>query len=78
MKILDQPKTIRLKIMDFLSRREHSAKEIFQKPIDRPIDGVIKADDEESILNELEEYVITSEIEKMVGEGIWSAELDAG
>ena len=31
MKILDQPKTIRLKIMDFLSRREHSAKEIFQK-----------------------------------------------
>ena len=31
MKILDQQKTIRLKIMDFLSRREHSAKEIFQK-----------------------------------------------
>ena len=31
MKILDQPKIIRLKIMDFLSRREHSAKEIFQK-----------------------------------------------
>ena len=31
MKILDQPKTIRLKIMDFLSRREHSVKEIFQK-----------------------------------------------
>ena len=31
MKILDQPKTIRLKIMDFLSRREHSEKEIFQK-----------------------------------------------
>ena len=31
MKILDEPKAIRLKIMDFLSRREHSAKEIFQK-----------------------------------------------
>ena len=33
-------------------------KEIFEKDIDRPIDSVIKADDEESILNELEEYVI--------------------
>ena len=31
MKILDEPKEIRLKIMDFLSRREHSSKEIFQK-----------------------------------------------
>ena len=31
MKILDEPKTIRIKIMDFLSRREHSSKEIFQK-----------------------------------------------
>tara|TARA_B100001287_G_scaffold12279_1_gene9230 strand:+ start:228 stop:689 length:462 start_codon:yes stop_codon:yes gene_type:complete len=30
-KILDEPKEIRLKIMDFLSRREHSSKEIFQK-----------------------------------------------
>ena len=39
-------------------------KEIFEKDIDRPIDSVIKADDEESILNELEEYVITNEIEK--------------
>ena len=38
-------------------------KEIFEKDIDRPIDSVIKADDEESILNELEEYVITNEIE---------------
>ena len=41
-------------------------KKIFQKPIDRPIDGVIKADDVESILNELEEYVITNEIEKNI------------
>ena len=31
MKILNEPKAIRLKIMDFLSRREHSSKEIFQK-----------------------------------------------
>lgn len=31
MKILDEPKEIRLKIMDFLSRREHSSKEIYQK-----------------------------------------------
>ena len=31
MKILDEPKDIRIKIMDFLSRREHSSKEIFQK-----------------------------------------------
>ncbi len=31
MKILDEPKAIRIKIMDFLSRREHSSKEIYQK-----------------------------------------------
>ena len=31
MNILDEPKAIRLKIMDFLSRREHSSKEIYQK-----------------------------------------------
>ena len=31
MKILDEPKTIRLKIMDFLARREYSSKEIYQK-----------------------------------------------
>ena len=43
-------------------------KSIFEKPIDRPIDGVIKADDEESILNELEEYVITNEIEKNIND----------
>ena len=35
---------------------------IFQKPIDRPIDGVIKADDETSLSIELDEYVITNEI----------------
>jgi len=37
---------------------------LFSKPIDRALDGVIKADDEESLLNELEEYVVTNEIEK--------------
>ena len=46
-------------------------KEIFEKPIDRPIDGVIKADDEESILNELEEYVITNEIEKNINDFLY-------
>lgn len=35
---------------------------IFLKPVDRPIDGVIKADDETSLRTELEEYVITTEI----------------
>ena len=38
--------------------------DIFAKPIDRPIDGVIKADDEASLRIELDEYVITNEIGK--------------
>ena len=37
-------------------------RDIFLKPVDRPIDGVIKADDEASLRIELEEYVITGEI----------------
>ena len=37
---------------------------IFEKPVDRPIEGVIKADDDASLKVELEEYVITNEIEK--------------
>lgn len=37
---------------------------IFAKPVDRPIDGVIKADDEASLRVELDEYVITDEIGK--------------
>ena len=37
-------------------------RDIFAKPIDRPIDGVIKADDEAGLKLELEEYVITGEI----------------
>ena len=41
-----------------------SLREIFQKPVDRNIEGVIKADDDESLRLELDEYVITNEIEK--------------
>lgn len=39
-------------------------REFFVKPVDRPIDGVIKADDAASLEMELEEYVITNEIKK--------------
>ena len=39
-------------------------REIFKKPVDRAIEGVIKADDEASLRVELEEYVITNEIEQ--------------
>jgi len=39
-------------------------KNIFLKPVDRPIEGVIKADDEESLRLEIEEYVLTNEVEK--------------
>lgn len=39
-------------------------KSIFKEPIDRPIEGVIKADDEESLRLEVEEYVLTNEVEK--------------
>ena len=38
--------------------------EIFAKPVDRTIEGVIKADDLASLKLELEEYVITNEISK--------------
>lgn len=37
---------------------------IFQKPVNRQIEGVIKADDEASLRLELEEYVITKEVAK--------------
>ncbi|MEM7133185.1 MAG: BREX system P-loop protein BrxC [Chloroflexota bacterium] len=37
---------------------------IFEKPIDRPIDGVIKADDEASLRTEVDEYVLTNEVAK--------------
>lgn len=37
---------------------------IFEKPVGRPIEGVIKADDEASLRLELDEYVLTNEVEK--------------
>lgn len=37
-------------------------RDIFAKPVDRAIDGVIKADDKAGLLTELDEYVITNEI----------------
>jgi hypothetical protein len=37
---------------------------IFAKPIDRPIEGVIKADDEDGLRLEVEEYVLTGEVSK--------------
>jgi DNA replication protein DnaC len=43
---------------------EMTLKRIFKNPVDRPIEGVIKADDEASLLLEIEEYVLTNEIEK--------------
>ncbi|BCS97422.1 hypothetical protein DSLASN_30540 [Desulfoluna limicola] len=39
-------------------------RDLFKKPVDRPIEGVIKADDEATLLQELEEYVLTKEIAK--------------
>jgi hypothetical protein len=41
--------------------------ELFLKPVERPIDGVIKADDERNLLTELEEYVVTRDVEKGLG-----------
>ena len=38
--------------------------EIFTKPVDRHIEGVIKADDAEDLLQEVEEYVITDEVNR--------------
>ncbi|KPP94735.1 MAG: Brex phage defense system ATPase BrxC [Bacteroidetes bacterium HLUCCA01] len=37
---------------------------IFTKPVDRPIEGVIKADDNASLRLEVEEYVLTNEVEQ--------------
>ena len=41
-----------------------SLKKMFQKPVDRHIEGVIKADDEERLKLEVEEYVLTNEVAK--------------
>ena len=43
-------------------------RDIFEKPVDRAIDGVIKADDEASLRIELDEYVITGEIGQRLGQ----------
>jgi hypothetical protein len=40
---------------------------LFLKPVDRPIDGVIKADDERHLQVELDEYVVTREVSKGLG-----------
>ncbi len=42
--------------------------ELFIKPVDRPIEGVIKADDDRYIQTEVEEYVVTSEVAKGLSE----------
>ena len=52
MKILDEPKAIRLKIMDFLSRREHSSYELKTK--------LKKFESDEKDLNELIEKLKAS------------------
>lgn len=43
-------------------------RDIFAKAIDRPIEGVIKADDMRSLRSEVEEYILTGEIEKKLEE----------
>jgi len=40
--------------------------ELFVKPIDRPIDGVIKADDDRNLKTEIEEYVVTAEVSRVL------------
>ncbi|MCX5946742.1 MAG: BREX system P-loop protein BrxC [Cyanobacteria bacterium] len=45
----------------------NTIQELFAKPVDRPIDGVIKADDERHLQIELEEYVVTREVSKGLG-----------
>lgn len=41
--------------------------DLFLKPVDRPIDGVIKADDSRNLITELEEYVVTRDVAKGLG-----------
>ncbi len=41
--------------------------ELFVKPVDRPIEGVIKADDARNLQTELEEYVVTRDVAKGLG-----------
>lgn len=42
--------------------------ELFVKPVERFIEGVIKADDERYLQTEVEEYVVTAEISKGLGD----------
>lgn len=42
--------------------------QLFNKPVDRAIEGVIKADDDVSLYVELDEYVITNEVAKRLDE----------
>lgn len=44
-----------------------SLKNLFVKPVDRKIEGVIKADDEASLRTEVEEYILTNEVENRLG-----------
>jgi len=39
-------------------------RDLFEKSIDRPIEGVIKADDESDLFTEVSEYVVTNELAK--------------
>jgi hypothetical protein len=39
-------------------------KDLFAKPVDRPIEGVIKADDDAHLANEVQEYIVTNEVAK--------------
>lgn len=41
--------------------------ELFIKPVERPIDGVIKADDQRNLRIELDEYVVTRDVAKGLG-----------
>jgi hypothetical protein len=43
-------------------------KDLFLKPVDRPIEGVIKADDARNLQTELEEYVVTRDVAKGLGQ----------
>lgn len=42
--------------------------ELFLKPVERSIDGVIKADDDRNLQTELEEYVVTRDVARGLGE----------
>jgi hypothetical protein len=43
-------------------------RDLFLKPVERPIDGVIKADDQRNLQIELDEYVVTRDIAKGLSE----------